>query len=308
MEDETTAPTHLPQDSHSKRETSLSDHLEAVLEDLFGLFLRLLTTVVFLSLRPKQAAGYLSGESAGKRVLVSPYTFLLIGCLLYSYFLGGAVDISTSNLTQVVWKVLKKKLAEGFSLESVLIRSLPLLLGASLAAGIAGRVFKDSTTRVRTLFVYIYGLQGVGLLLFALSASALSTAFERLAGSDDYIILLFFALTFALGVQVFRCLRFLVHGAKGSRPTNRVFLYLAFPILYLAPMTAVGYGVVATGFIKQEVKKTKIEPVVPAVRIIDAGWQNTEDSGLSLSLTFLRIDRGMRLCWNSRQRVYMVNS
>jgi hypothetical protein len=279
-------PKALPMDaSRVKPKFSLGDHVDAFLEDVLELFVRALRTVVLFSLNPKRAAAHLSRESGAGVTFVGPYTFLLIGCLFYSYFVGAWTATTHSDFTLAVWEVIKKGVREGFSLEGILIRSLPLVLGTSLAAAFAGVISRRSGPEVRTLFLYLYGLQGIGLLLFALSASALGFMFIRLTGSDDYIILLFFALGIALGVQAFRCLLLLTREDRKDSTVSRVLLYLAFPLLFFLPMPLLGYGLVRSGFTQQEGGRPPLERQVPAVRIMEAKWGEPDTSRLSVSLS-----------------------
>lgn len=249
-------------------------------------------TVILFGLRPKNAAAFLSGEAVEGKRLVGPYTFLLVGCLLYSYCLGsGFAGMTDSTFTQTVWNSIKNGWREAFSLETVLIRSLPILLGASLSAAFAGFAFSHSAKRVSRFFVYIYGLQGIGFLLFALSTSALEKTLQRLAGSDNYIILVFLVLTLFLCIQSFRCLHFLIKGVAARTSISRVALYLAFPLFFMVPMPLAGFVGIKLGLIQLEGKERMSARRVPAVRLVETNWQNLGNSRLRLSLTAILENR-----------------
>jgi hypothetical protein len=255
---------------HAQRTTaSVGENLEGLLAGLLRIVSRYVWTVALLSLMPTRASQSICPQPPDYRHLLRPYTLLFIGCLLYSFLLGAVSHITSSDITEMVVKITKDSFGREFSFNALLVRSLPLVIVASLCATLAGMLTRTGGDTVRTLMVYLYGLQGSLLFFFVLAMDVLRDAFQRMLSSDDYIILAFLLLILALSIQGYRMFRHRVN-AIHEQPKVRLLLLLGFPLFFLVPIPLAGYLVVATNLMPDEVEQEVRERRVAPVRIIEA--------------------------------------
>jgi hypothetical protein len=203
---------------------------------------------------PTRASQSICPQPPDYRHLLRPYTLLFIGCLLYSFLLGAVSHITSSDITEMVVKITKDSFGREFSFNALLVRSLPLVIVASLCATLAGMLTRTGGDTVRTLMVYLYGLQGSLLFFFVHAMDVLRDAFQRMLSSDDYIILAFLLLILPLSIQGYRMFR---HGVNAihEQPKVRLLLLLGFPLFFLVSIPLAGYLVVATNLSRTKSNK-----------------------------------------------------
>lgn len=288
------------------KQARLGEYVEGMLADILGTLSRFISTIFLFTIRPRRAAAQLSKEPPDYTVLVRPHTFLLLGCLFYSVFLSAiklsntlrdenTIGLRSDDTTEALAAGFQQLLSDGPSLLSMVITSLPILIVASLSAVLAGHIFKRAKTKANAFFLYLYGLEGTMILLFALSMETQGDVLMRLFGSDDYILLTIPALVLGIAVQAFRCLRSILDNGNPLGKVVRALSYLAFGVFFLVPMPLAGHVVVTMHQSVLQVKKENRERSPgPAIRIVDVTAPTIDGARMSIELSALVENRAKR--------------
>lgn len=275
----------VPKDEPHIEGSSFGRNIESLLSGLIGMLFRWFGTLALFALSPKRVATVLGTERPDFRHVLRPYTFLFIGCLLYSFVLSSVPTLGRALRVEAdaerILEMAQREFGESFSFTATLIRTLPLLVILALSGWLAARPIARRATNVQYLYFYLYGLQAGLLFLLLMSLYTVFSAIDV----GDIPLLIMVLILFVLLIQGLRSLRRII--PKGTGWPTRTAVYLLFPVFYLAPLPLAGYAIEQAGLFDYEESRAAPQPPLPAVRFLDAKYQADSNTHIRFLITAL---------------------
>ncbi len=281
----------------------LAEKVDTTISEIVNAIWRLASTILIFCFRPRIAAAQLSPFHPEYRILLRPNTFLLIGCFALSLYVkvlelsSGSADgtvrgLRFSETTEAISATFQMVITDVFSVVGVIVRTLPILIVMSLAAYSASLVYSPPQEITRRFFLYLYGLQGIVLILVILSLETIGSASEALFGSDDYGFLLIPFIVVGLAVQSARGLLSLWDRPRSWKVAWR---YAVFLLFFILPLPTAGFIVHSMSTSTDEIsEESRRWGPGPPVRVVDVQPFVINGSQLRISFSALVDNRSTK--------------